>query len=97
MKLLLSLLICSAAFAAPPAGYKLKWADEFDKPKVDLTKWVYRTDSKHWSTQKPENVSVSDGKLRLAVKKEEAGDNHYTGSGVISKAAFKHVRFYEKP
>ncbi|WP_395089671.1 GDSL-type esterase/lipase family protein [Armatimonas sp.] len=40
----------------------------------------YRTDSKHWSTQKPENVTVKDGFLWLELKKEDAGDKHYTGA-----------------
>ena len=47
-----------------------------------------------WSTQLPQSVSVCDGKLILAVKKEDAGDKHNTGSGVISKQAFKYG-YYE--
>lgn len=79
---------------APLPGYTLAWSDEFDNGRLDTSKWVYRTDSKMWSTQKPENVSVSDGKLRLAVKKEDAGGKHYTGAGVISKQTFKYG-YYE--
>ena len=94
-KVLLALVvIASVSHAAPPEGYKLVWSDEFDGTKLDLEKWVYRTDSKMWSTQKPENVSVSDGKLILTVKKEDAGGKHYTGSGVISKQVFKYG-YYE--
>jgi beta-glucanase (GH16 family) len=78
----------------PPPGYKLAWSDEFDGSALDTNKWDYRTDSKMWSTQLPQNVSVRDGKLILAVKKEDAGDKHYTGAGVISKAAFKYG-YYE--
>ncbi len=82
------------AVAEPPAGYTLKWSDEFDGAALDAAKWNFRTDSKHWSTQKPENVSVADGMLRLNVKKEDAGDKHYTGAGVISKQTFKYG-YYE--
>jgi beta-glucanase (GH16 family) len=94
-----SLAVCSFAqtnqtVTLPPPGYKLVWADEFNDGKLDLAKWDFRTDSKMWSTQKPENVSVRDGKLILAVKKENAGDKHYTGAGVISKQAFKYG-YYE--
>ncbi len=46
--------------AAPPDGYRLSWADEFDGAQLDLARWVHRTDSKHWSTQKPANVSLAD-------------------------------------
>ena len=92
--LLLGLLAPRPGAAEPLPGYKLVWADEFDGGKLDTGKWVYRTDSKMWSTQKPENVSVSEGKLHLAVKKEDAGDKRYTGAGVISKRAFKYG-YYE--
>ena len=81
-------------FAAPPGGYQLVWSDEFDGTGLDAKKWDYRTDSKMWSTQKTENVSVANGTLRLALKREDAGDKHYTGGGVISRAAFKYG-YYE--
>ncbi len=80
--------------ALPPPGYRLAWSDEFNGGSLDTNKWVFRTDSKHWSTQSPANVSVRDGKIFLAVKKEDAGDKHYTGAGVISKQAFKYG-YYE--
>ena len=82
------------AFILPPAGYKLVWSDEFNDGKLDATKWDFRTDSKMWSKQRPENVSVRDGCLILAVKKEDAGGKHYTGGGIISKQAFKYG-YYE--
>lgn len=84
----------NAVMTLPPPGYKLIWSDEFNGSVLDTNKWVYRTDSKHWSTQLPANVSVRDGKLVLAVKKEDAGGKHYSGAGVISKAAFKYG-YYE--
>ncbi len=80
--------------SAPMPGYKLAWSDEFNDVTLDRGKWDYRTDSKMWSTQKPENVSVANGTLRLAVKKEDAAGKHYTGAGVISKQAFKYG-YYE--
>jgi len=80
--------------AAPVPGYTLVWADEFNESQLDTNKWDFRTDSKMWSAQKAENVSVRDGRLILSVKKEEAGDQHYTGAGVISKLAFKYG-YYE--
>lgn len=76
------------------SAYQLAWHDEFDGGKVNTADWDYRTDSKHWSTQKPENVTVADGKLFLHVKKEEAGDKHYTGAGLITKKAYKYG-YYE--
>jgi len=79
---------------APIPGYRLVWSDEFTGGQLDANIWDYRTDSRHWSTQLPANVSVRDGKLILAVKNEEAGGKHYTGAGIISKNAFKYG-YYE--
>lgn len=87
----LSLFLFSALLpllAAPPPGYQLSWADEFDSATLDTTQWDYRTDSKHWSTQRPENVLLRDGNLILLLKKEPADGMEYTGAGVISKRAF---------
>ena len=75
-------------------AYRLAWSDEFDGTTLDTAKWSYRTDSKHWSTQSPANVSVADGKLRLALKKEALRGKEYTGGGVISKRTFQYG-YYE--
>ncbi len=75
-------------------GYKLVFSDEFNGASVDETKWNYRIDSKGNSTQLPANVTVSNGSLHVAVKKEPAGGKDYTGGGLISKAEFMHG-YYE--
>ena len=99
--ILAALLLVTAARAQtesrptlPPPGYRLVWSDEFDGHELDTNKWEFRTDSKMWSTQKPENVSVRGGNLVLAVKQAEAGDRHYTGAGIISRQAFR-CGYYE--
>jgi hypothetical protein len=73
---------------------ELAFEDNFDSTALDSSKWSYRTDSKHWSTQLPANVTVHDGCLYLNVKKETVGTMNYTGAGVISKAGFKYG-YYE--
>jgi beta-glucanase (GH16 family) len=78
----------------PVEGYRLVWSDEFDGESLDSLRWDYRTDSKMWSTQKPENVSVSNGLLRIAVQKAESGGMHYSGGGVISRESFQYG-YYE--
>lgn len=78
----------------PVKGYQLVWSDDFEGVSLNADKWNYRTDSKMWSAQKPENVSVSNGLLRIGLRKEEAGGMHYTGGGVISKDAFRYG-YYE--
>lgn len=73
------------ALAAPPAGYRLAWQDEFDGTVLDAAKWQYRTDTRFWSKQLPANVSVSKGLLNLHLKKEAVDGVAYTAGGVSSR------------
>ncbi len=70
-------------------NYTLAWSDEFNGTALDATSWDYRTDSKMWSTQQPQNVSVAGGNLVIDLKKEQAEKKNYTGGGVISKKQFE--------
>lgn len=87
------ILLAPPARADAPAGYKLAWSDEFDARALDTGKWHYRTGERLLSVQKPENVSVENGLLRLALKKEDAGKLHYTAGGVISRKTFTYGYF----
>ena len=97
------LLAASALHAAditpllPPecaAGCALAWHDEFDGDSLNQAAWNIRTGVRFASMNAAANVSVSDGLLRLAVRKEKAGDAEYTAGGVISKREFKYG-YYE--
>ena len=96
--LLAALLIVPAAVPQTiPAhpGYRLAWSDEFDGKTLDLEKWQYRSDSKMLSTQAPENVSLQDGKLVIALTRSAADDKFpYRGGGIISMRTFRYG-FYE--
>lgn len=74
--------------------YKLVWHDEFDGGTLNSDNWSCRSDSRKWSTQRQENVSVTDGQLRISLRKEYYGGKEYTGGGVISKKQFKYG-YYE--
>ena len=74
--------------------YSLAFFDEFNTEKIDESKWTYRTDSKHWSTQQKRNVEVKNGFLKLNVKKERSLGKEYTGAGIISIDTFKYG-YYE--
>ncbi len=81
----------------PPAaavGYVLAWHDEFDGTALRKDEWNIRTGVRFASMNQAGNVSVSDGLLRLAVRKETAGEAEYTSGGVISKREFKYG-YYE--
>ncbi|MGN6603358.1 MAG: glycoside hydrolase family 16 protein [Ginsengibacter sp.] len=86
-----TLLVCAQKkdyTSADGTRYRLAFQDEFNGKHLDKKKWNYRTDSKHWSTQMPENVKVSHGYLYLKIKKENIRGKEYTGAGIISKKAF---------
>ncbi len=76
------------------SDYTLTWFDDFDGAKLDTAAWDCRGDTRFWSIQKTENVTVSDGFLHLALKKEKNGKTDYSSGGVISKRAFKYG-YYE--
>lgn len=77
-------------------NYTLAWSDDFKGNALDLSNWDYRTDTKMWSAQLPENISVSNGKLVIALKHEKSGKMDHTGGGVISKRQFEFGYFEAK-
>lgn len=77
---------------APP-GYELAWADEFDGVNddgtgLDESEWFYREGEKAECSNQPDNVSVSEGLLRIAIEAEQANGENYTCGGVISNRWF---------
>ncbi len=91
-----AILLLSALplLAQPPAGYKLVWNDDFSGSALDTEKWMYRTDVKVESSQRPENVTVEDGYLIIHLRKEDHRGKSYTAGGVISKQRFRYG-YYE--
>jgi hypothetical protein len=72
----------------PPSGYQLVFSDEFNGDSLDTNRWGYRLGDKMLSAQQPENVSVKDGNLVIALRKESVRGKDYTGGGVISRQKF---------
>jgi hypothetical protein len=72
----------------------LAFSDEFESSSLDAAKWDYRTGPRMWSEQRPANVSVAGGMLRIALRREKAGPLDYTAGGVISRQAFQYG-YYE--
>ncbi len=102
-RLLLALLACTPLLAQDPkpllppdlaTGYTLAWRDEFDGDQLNTAEWNIRTGARFASENTKGNVSVDQGWLRLAVRKEKAGPLDYTAGGVISKKEFKYG-YYE--
>src|SRR6476661_4122846 len=68
-----------------PAGYKLVWADEFDKPGLpDPRKWDYdvsmnktgwaNEELQYYAKGRLENTRVANGKLLITARKEKLVD-----------------------
>lgn len=76
------------AHVAPFGMGKVVFEDSFDSPPLDTSRWGYRSDSKHWSTQVRENVQIRDGQLVLVLRKDSVRGKAYTGAGVISRQTF---------
>jgi beta-glucanase (GH16 family) len=72
----------------PPAGYQLVFSDEFNGNSLDTNRWGFRLGDKMLSAQQPENVSVKDGSLVIALRKESVRGKNYTAGGVISRQKF---------
>ncbi len=102
-RLLLAILACTPLLAEDPkpllppdlaAGYTLAWRNEFDGDQLNTAEWSIRTGARFASENTKGNVSIDQGWLRLAVRKEKAGPLDYTAGGVISKKEHKYG-YYE--
>ncbi len=82
-----------AEVASVPSGYRLVWGDEFDGPALDRNEWTCRTGVSHESCQRPENISIENGAVRIALKKEAFGGKSFTGGGVITRRAYRYGYF----
>lgn len=70
--------------------YKLVWSDEFTDGMS--TDWTYDIGGHGWGNNELQyytntNTSVSDGTLKIIVKKETVGNNEYTSSRIKTKGS----------
>ena len=86
-----------------PEAYELVWSDEFDGDEIDGTKWSFEigngcdispdlcgwgNNELQYYTDRPENVSVSNGRLIIKAVKEAPlylGEHAYTSARMITK------------
>ena len=93
--LLVNIVVSQTIITRPGIGNcKLVFEDNFDSTALNTNVWDYRTDSRFWSKQVPENVTVTDGFLYLNVKQQNIGNTQYTGAGIITKKGYRYC-YYE--
>jgi beta-glucanase (GH16 family) len=77
-----------------PGARKLVWADEFDKAGLpDTTKWAYETGGNGWgnnekqfyTSRRPENARIENGKLIIEARKEAYQGNQYTSARLLTR------------
>jgi beta-glucanase (GH16 family) len=85
-------LMSFAMRAAPPAGYKLAWADEFDGAALDTNRWVcWLPGRRHDAMNTADAISVTNGCLVITTYQENG--TNYTGM-VSTRDKFMPVRGY---
>ena len=79
---------------AAVGDWKEVWSDEFNGTSLDTNTWTYEIGNGNWGwgngeaeyyTDRPENISVSDGYLKITAKKENYKNFKYTSGRIISR------------
>lgn len=76
------------------AAWPLVFQDGFDGDRLDEQAWTCRTGTRFWSVNLARNVSVADGCMRIALRKEKEGVLNYTSGGIITRQTFRYG-YYE--
>ncbi len=96
MKSALLLALIVVVYTGVPAGYNLKWSDEFEGNSIDSSKWTYDLGAGGWGnnelehyTNRGENAYVSGGMLHIKAKKEDYQGSQYTSARMKTKGKFE--------
>src|SRR5258708_3887122 len=104
--MLMLVIVTTTAETAPSvvaknvSGWNLVWADEFNGPTIDSSKWSFDLGGKGWGnnelqtyTARTANVDLADGSLVIKVLKETytGGDSitrNYTSARLLTRNKF---------
>jgi beta-glucanase (GH16 family) len=96
MKILFLVVLVSLAHCSFAQQDSLIWSDEFDEPgSPNATKWGYDVGAGGWGnneaenyTKRTDNAVVSDGTLKIILKKENYQYSLYTSARLLTKGKF---------
>jgi beta-glucanase (GH16 family) len=94
MKLYTSILLCFFSLTTL-AQYELFWADEFDAPTLDETKWLTEPGGWGWGNNElqyytdGDNLSIENDMLIIEAREEQVAQNNYTSGKIITKDLFE--------
>lgn len=76
--------------STPKPVYQLVWADEFDGPAIDTSKWHFETGGGGWGNAEQEyyqanNATIANGNLVITVKHESVGGQNYTSARMTTQ------------
>ena len=76
-------------------GWTMIWNDEFNDGAVDTTKWEYEVNGNgggnnelQYYTNRPENVKVENGLLKITAKLETYNGSDYTSARIKTEGLF---------
>ena len=92
------LVIFSPSQIAVAQNYQLVWSAEFNGSQVNTSIWDIRNDDNvqnnelEYYTNRPSNLTVSNGMLVITALKEEYGGKHYTSARLSTKLSWQSGR-----
>jgi beta-glucanase (GH16 family) len=74
----------------------MAWGDEFNDGQLDSSKWTYETGAGGWGnnelqyyTNRPENLVVQNGMLKIKLIKELYNGSNYTSARIVTKNKYQ--------
>ncbi len=88
--------LCTNCIAPNQSDWTLSWADEFDGTSLNTAIWTPEIGAGGWGnnelqyyTANPQNLTVSNGSLKITALEETIGSSSYTSSRIITRDLYE--------
>lgn len=88
--------LCSNCIAPNQSNWTLSWSDEFDGTSLNTSIWTPEIGAGGWGnnelqyyTANPQNLTVSNGSLKITALEETTGSSSYTSSRIITRDLYE--------